>query len=53
MNDIAVEPEKAFSASELVADLTDLLDVEQLDRDLYRGHRKKGGVGRIFVSRFE
>ncbi|MCF8709265.1 acyl-CoA thioesterase [Rhizorhapis sp. SPR117] len=48
MNDIAMEPEKAPSASALVADLTDLLDVEQLDRDLYRGHRKKGGVGRIF-----
>lgn len=31
-----------------VAELIDLLDVEEIDRDLYRGKRKKGGVGRIF-----
>ena len=32
----------------LAADLVDLLDVEELDTDLYRGRRSKGGVGRVF-----
>lgn len=33
---------------DLVTELCDLLEVEEIDRDLYRGKRKKGGVGRIF-----
>lgn len=36
------------SPPELVAELCDLLEVEEIDRDLYLGKRKKGGVGRIF-----
>ena len=32
----------------LAADLVDLLDVEEIDTDLYRGRRSKGGVGRVF-----
>lgn len=32
----------------LAADLVDLLDVEEIDTDLYRGRRAKGGVGRVF-----
>ncbi len=32
----------------LVRDLVDLLEVEQLDTDLYRGRRQPGGVGRVF-----
>ena len=32
----------------LAADLVDLLDVEQLDTDLYRGKRQPGGRGRVF-----
>lgn len=34
--------------AELVAQLIALLDVEQLDTDLYRGPRQPGGVGRVF-----
>lgn len=34
--------------AKLAADLVDLLDVEQIDTDLYRGHRQPGGVGRVF-----
>ncbi len=34
--------------AQLAADLCDLLDVEQLDTDLYRGRRQPGGVGRVF-----
>lgn len=30
------------------ADLVALLDVEQIDTDLYRGKRQPGGVGRVF-----
>ncbi|RYD64833.1 MAG: acyl-CoA thioesterase II [Sphingomonadales bacterium] len=33
---------------ELVAQLTTLLDVEEIDTDLYRGPRNPGGVGRVF-----
>jgi len=33
---------------ELVAALTALLDVEEIDTDLYRGPRNPGGVGRVF-----
>ncbi|KTT76813.1 acyl-CoA thioesterase, partial [Sphingomonas endophytica] len=32
----------------LVADLVDLLDVEEIDTDLYRGRRSTDGVGRVF-----
>ncbi len=32
----------------LAADLVDLLDVEEIDTDLYRGRRSAGGVGRVF-----
>ncbi len=32
----------------LVADLIDLLDVEEIDTDLFRGRRSTGGVGRVF-----
>ena len=34
--------------ADLVRALVDLLDVEQLDTDLYRGSRQPGGVGRVF-----
>jgi len=33
---------------QLVQSLVDLLDVEEIDRDLYRGKRQPGGVGRVF-----
>ncbi|MES2987104.1 MAG: acyl-CoA thioesterase II [Pseudomonadota bacterium] len=36
------------SPEELVAALTTLLDVEEIDTDLYRGPRQPGGVGRVF-----
>lgn len=36
------------SPEELVAQLTTLLDIEQIDTDLYRGPRQPGGVGRVF-----
>jgi len=32
----------------LVKGLVDLLEVEEIDRDLYRGKRQPGGVGRVF-----
>lgn len=32
----------------LVRGLVDLLDVEEIDTDLYRGKRQPGGVGRVF-----
>ena len=32
----------------LAAGLVDLLDVEEIDTDLYRGKRQPGGVGRVF-----
>jgi acyl-CoA thioesterase II len=32
----------------LTADLVDLLDVEEIDTDLYRGRRSRDGVGRVF-----
>lgn len=34
--------------AELVQQLTTLLDVEEIDTDLYRGPRLPGGVGRVF-----
>ena len=36
------------SPEQLVAQLTALLEVEELDTDLYRGPRNPGGVGRVF-----
>lgn len=36
------------SPEELVAQLSTLLDVEEIDADLYRGPRQPGGVGRVF-----
>lgn len=33
---------------QLVAQLSALLDIEELDTDLYRGPRQPGGVGRVF-----
>jgi acyl-CoA thioesterase-2 len=41
-------PERASDPAELVRQLTALLDVEELDTDLYRGPRQPGGVGRVF-----
>jgi len=35
-------------AEVLARSLVDLLDVEEIDRDLYRGKRQPGGVGRVF-----
>ncbi|GAA4776785.1 acyl-CoA thioesterase II [Stakelama sediminis] len=43
-NDAQDEP----TAEELVGQLTTLLDVEELDIDLFRGSRQPGGVGRVF-----
>jgi acyl-CoA thioesterase-2 len=34
--------------ADLAADLVDLLDVEEIDTDLYRGRRSRDGVGRVF-----
>lgn len=36
------------SPEQLVQGLIDLLEVEEIDRDLYRGKRQPGGVGRVF-----
>lgn len=36
------------SPAELVTQLTTLLEVEEIDTDLYRGPRLPGGVGRVF-----
>jgi acyl-CoA thioesterase II len=41
-------PDHADTAEHLVAQLIDLLDVEAIDVDLYRGARQPGGVGRVF-----
>jgi acyl-CoA thioesterase-2 len=43
-----VPPDRATTPEELVQQLTDLLDVEEIDTDLYRGARQPGGVGRVF-----
>ena len=43
------EPEKrAETAADQVTQLVELLDVETIDVDLYRGARQPGGVGRVF-----
>ncbi|MCW3836774.1 acyl-CoA thioesterase [Sphingomonas canadensis] len=39
---------RASDPEGLVTQLIGLLDVEQLDTDLYRGARQPGGVGRVF-----
>ncbi len=36
------------SGAELAQGLVDLLDVEEIDTDLYRGRRQPDGVGRVF-----
>jgi acyl-CoA thioesterase-2 len=41
-------PERATEPAALVRQLIDLLDVERIDTDLYRGARQPGGVGRVF-----
>lgn len=41
-------PERAETPEALTAQLVDLLDVEEIDTDLYRGKRQPGGVGRVF-----
>jgi acyl-CoA thioesterase-2 len=40
--------QRAKTTDVAVAQLIDLLDVEQIDVDLYRGARQPGGVGRVF-----
>jgi acyl-CoA thioesterase II len=40
--------ERATDPAALVEQLVALLDVEELDTDLYRGARQPGGVGRVF-----
>lgn len=46
MSDI-INP-RASTPEGLVTQLIDLLDVEQIDTDLFRGARQPGGVGRVF-----
>jgi acyl-CoA thioesterase-2 len=41
-------PRPRKSPEELTAMLVTLLDVEEIDTDLYRGARQPGGVGRVF-----
>ena len=41
-------PDRATSPAALVRQLTDLLTIEEIDRDLFRGARQPGGVGRVF-----
>src|SRR4051812_18839884 len=41
-------PSRASTPEGLVEQLVTLLDVETIDRDLYRGPRLPGGVGRVF-----
>lgn len=40
--------ERATTPEALVRQLIELLDVEEIDTDLYRGPRQPGGVGRVF-----
>ncbi len=37
-----------FTPADLAQNLVDLLDVEEIDTDLYRGARQPGGTGRVF-----
>ncbi|MGK6319978.1 acyl-CoA thioesterase [Sphingomonas sp. DT-204] len=41
-------PKPRRTDAEIVAELVVLLDVEELDTDLYRGSRQPGGRGRVF-----
>jgi acyl-CoA thioesterase-2 len=41
-------PKPKRTPEQMVEMLTELLDVEQIDTDLYRGARIPGGVGRVF-----
>lgn len=41
-------PDPATTPEGLVTQLIALLDIEEIDTDLYRGARKPGGVGRVF-----
>jgi len=41
-------PERAATPEAQVEQLIDLLTVEEIDTDLYRGSRQPGGVGRVF-----
>jgi acyl-CoA thioesterase-2 len=41
-------PERATTPEGVVQQLVDLLNVEEIDTDLYRGARQPGGVGRVF-----
>jgi acyl-CoA thioesterase-2 len=41
-------PERATTPEALVEQLVTLLDVEEIDTDLYRGARQPGGIGRVF-----
>ncbi len=47
-NDKDAMADSLKTPEELVAKLCDLLTVEELDTDLYRGPRLPGGVGRVF-----
>lgn len=42
------QPKRRRTDAEIVQELLTLLDVEELDVDLYRGHRQPGGRGRVF-----
>jgi len=46
--DLSVAQERRPSEDEAAGALVDLLTVEELDRDLYRGPRNPGGEGRVF-----
>ena len=48
MNKKTNDTAKERASKETIAELIELLEVEEIDRNLYRGKRKKGGVGRIF-----
>ena len=39
---------RVYTPAELAAGLVHLLDVEEIDVDLYRGRRNPGGRGRVF-----
>ncbi len=43
-----IDPPADTPPETLVKGLVDLLEVEEIDRDLYRGKRQPGGVGRVF-----
>ncbi|WNO54982.1 acyl-CoA thioesterase [Stakelama saccharophila] len=45
---MADAPAKPTTPEALTKQLVELLDVEEIDTDLYRGARQPGGVGRVF-----